>query len=57
LHDAGNTVIVSGRRVNAMQAAIAGRPQTHALPLNIANAVAIEAFADAALQGKSKPLS
>jgi len=57
LHDAGNTVIFSGRRVNAMQAAIAGRPRTHALPLDIANAVAIEAFADAAPQGKSKPSS
>jgi len=45
LHDAGNTVIVSGRRVDALQTAIAGRPRMHALPLDIANAVAIEAFA------------
>jgi uncharacterized oxidoreductase len=33
LHDSGNTVIVSGRRPEALQATIAGRPNMHAMPL------------------------
>lgn len=45
LHDAGNTVIVSGRRIEALQDAIAGRPRMHAVPLDIDSAAAIEAFA------------
>ncbi|KUR80079.1 SDR family oxidoreductase [Novosphingobium sp. FSW06-99] len=49
LHDAGNTVIVSGRRLDALQAAIAGRPNMHAIVLDIDNAVAIEAFAQEVL--------
>jgi len=45
LHDAGNTVIVAGRRIAALQDAIIGRPRMHALPLDIDKADAIEAFA------------
>jgi uncharacterized oxidoreductase len=45
LHDAGNTVIVSGRRVDALQATITGRPRMYALPLDVADSVAIDAFA------------
>ena len=34
-HDLGNTVIISGRREDTLQRAIAGRPRMHALPLDI----------------------
>ncbi len=49
LHDAGNTVIVSGRRSEALQATIAGRPNMHAIVLDIDNPVSIEAFAQEVL--------
>ncbi len=49
LHDLGNTVIVAGRRLDALQEAIAGRPNMHAVVLDIDNAVAIEAFAQETL--------
>lgn len=45
LHDAGNTVIVAGRRRDALEAAIAGRENMHAMTLDIDSAEAIEAFA------------
>ncbi|WP_066658555.1 MULTISPECIES: SDR family oxidoreductase [unclassified Sphingomonas] len=45
LHDAGNTVIVAGRRRDALDAAIAGRANMHAMTLDIDSADAIEAFA------------
>lgn len=45
LHDAGNTVIVAGRRREALDAAIAGRANMHAMTLDIDSADAIEAFA------------
>ncbi|WP_422057150.1 SDR family oxidoreductase [Sphingomonas sp.] len=45
LHDAGNTVIVAGRRRDALDAAIAGRANMHAMTLDIDSAEAIEAFA------------
>ncbi|MGV3457988.1 SDR family oxidoreductase [Sphingomonas sp.] len=45
LHDAGNTVIVAGRRRDALEAAIAGRANMHAMTLDIDSAEAIEAFA------------
>lgn len=35
LHDAGNTVIVAGRRQNALDETIAGRANMHALVLDI----------------------
>lgn len=44
-HDAGNTVIVAGRRRETLDAAIAGRPNMHAMTLDIDHAEAIEAFA------------
>lgn len=48
-HDAGNTVIVAGRRRDALEATIAGRKNLHAMTLNIGNAEAIEAFAKAVM--------
>lgn len=44
-HDAGNTVIVAGRRRDALEATIAGRPNLHAMTLDIESPEAIEAFA------------
>lgn len=44
-HDAGNIVIVAGRRIDALQATIAGRPNMHAMTLDIESADAIEVFA------------
>lgn len=45
LHDAGNTVIVAGRRLEALQRACAGRAGMHAVALDIDSAAAIDAFA------------
>ncbi len=45
LHDAGNSVIIAGRRRDALDAAIAGRANMHAMTLDIDSAAAIEAFA------------
>lgn len=45
LHDAGNSVIVAGRRRDALDAAIAGRANMHAMTLDIDSADAVEAFA------------
>ncbi len=44
-HDAGNTVIVAGRRLAALEAACAGRPNMHAMVLDIEDPAAIAAFA------------
>jgi uncharacterized oxidoreductase len=44
-HDAGNTVIVAGRRRDALEAAIAGRANMHAMTLDIESADATEVFA------------
>ena len=44
-HDQGNTVIVAGRRVDALQSAIAGRPNMHALELDVETTEGIAAFA------------
>lgn len=44
-HDAGNTVIVAGRRRDALEATIAGRPNLHAMVLDLETPEAIEAFA------------
>ncbi|MCW4461079.1 SDR family oxidoreductase [Sphingomonas sp. BT-65] len=44
-HDAGNTVIIAGRRRDALEAAIAGRANMHAMTLDIESTEAIEAFA------------
>ncbi|WP_160120531.1 SDR family oxidoreductase [Rhodovarius lipocyclicus] len=45
LHDAGNTVIVAGRQLEALQRACAGRAGMHAVALDIDSAAAIDAFA------------
>ncbi|WP_380778509.1 SDR family oxidoreductase [Sphingomonas sp. R86520] len=45
LHDAGNTVIVAGRRQEPLDETIAGREGMHALTLDIDDPAAIEAFA------------
>ena len=45
LHDLGNTVIVTGRRRAALEQAIAGRANMHALALDVTDPDAIEAFA------------
>ena len=44
-HDAGNTVIVTGRNVAKLEAAIAGRPNMSAVALDVTDADAIAAFA------------
>lgn len=45
LHDAGNTVIVAGRRVETLDAAIAGRSAMHAMQLDIDSAQGVTDFA------------
>jgi uncharacterized oxidoreductase len=45
LHDAGNTVIVSGRRLEALQRATAGRENMHALALDVEQPQALADFA------------
>lgn len=50
LHDAGNTVIVAGRRKDALESAIAGRPNMHALTLDIESADGIADFSDRLLK-------
>lgn len=44
-HDAGNIVIVAGRRREALEATIAGRPNLHAMVLDVESPEAIETFA------------
>lgn len=44
-HDAGNTVIVAGRRREALEAAIEGRENMHAMTVDVESAEAIETFA------------
>ncbi|MDB6454039.1 SDR family oxidoreductase [Falsirhodobacter sp. 20TX0035] len=44
-HDAGNTVIVAGRRAEVLEEAIAGRPRMHALTLDIEGADGVADFA------------
>jgi uncharacterized oxidoreductase len=45
LHDAGNTIIVSGRRREALEEAVAGRDNMHALSLDVEQPGAIADFA------------
>lgn len=45
-HDLGNTVIVAGRRPEALDEAIAGRANMHAMTVDVESAEAIEAFAE-----------
>lgn len=44
-HDAGNTVIVAGRRLEALQAACEGRANMHALTLDVESAEGVADFA------------
>lgn len=44
-HDLGNTVIIAGRRMEALEDAIAGRERMHAMPLDIESAQGIADFA------------
>ena len=43
-HDAGNTVIVAGRRRDALERAIAGRENMHAIELDVESAGGITDF-------------
>lgn len=45
-HDLGNTVIVAGRRQDALDATIAGRTNMHALTLDVESEAGITDFAD-----------
>jgi len=45
LHDLGNTVIVAGRRKEALDSAIAGRADMHALVLDVDSAAGVADFA------------
>lgn len=47
LHDRGDTVIVAGRRADALTRTIAGRERMHALTLDVDSAAGIAAFAKA----------
>ena len=44
-HDLGNTVIVAGRRRDALENAIAGRPNMHAIELDVDSAEGVADFA------------
>ncbi|MHA6720940.1 SDR family oxidoreductase [Sphingomonas sp. RS6] len=44
-HDAGNTVIVAGRRLDALEAACEGRANMHAMTLDVESAEAVADFA------------
>jgi len=44
-HDAGNTVLIAGRRREALERAAAGRENMHLIELDVADANAIEQFA------------
>ena len=45
LHDLGNTVIIAGRRREALEGAIAGRAQMHAIELDVESAEGVASFA------------
>jgi uncharacterized oxidoreductase len=49
-HDAGNTVIVAGRRLDALEAACAGRVNMHAITLDVESAAGVAAFAAEVLE-------
>ncbi|MEO5938668.1 MAG: SDR family oxidoreductase [Sphingomonas sp.] len=44
-HDAGNTVIIGGRRQEALEAAAVGRPNMHAMTLDVESAEGVVDFA------------
>ena len=45
LHDAGNTVIISGRRRDALERAAKGRPRIHVAEIDVADGASIAPFA------------
>jgi uncharacterized oxidoreductase len=45
-HDLGNTVIIAGRRMDALKKAIGDRPRMHALTLDIDDAANVAGFAE-----------
>ena len=49
-HDLGNTVIVAGRRQEALDETIRGRSNMHAMTLDIEDPAAVEAFATAVIE-------
>lgn len=49
LHDRGNTVIVAGRRADALAAVCAGRARMHAMPLDVDDPAALAEFVEALL--------
>ncbi|WP_459666593.1 SDR family oxidoreductase [Novosphingobium sp. 11B] len=49
-HDAGNIVIVAGRRLDALEAACAGRANMHAITLDVESAAGVAAFAPEVLE-------
>ncbi|MCQ8278180.1 SDR family oxidoreductase [Acetobacteraceae bacterium KSS8] len=49
LHDAGNTVIISGRRHDALERAIAGRAQMHAVTVDMDDPASIAAMVERVL--------
>ena len=53
-HDAGNTVIVAGRRQEVLDEAIAGRPRMHALTLDVESADGVADFAERLLASHPK---
>ena len=44
-HDGGNTVVIAGRRADALRAVAEGRPRIHTMTLDIGSAGAIDDFA------------
>ena len=50
-HDADNTVIVAGRRRDALERAVAGRANMHAMELDVDNAAGVADFARRLLDG------
>jgi len=46
LHDLGNTVIVAGRRADALQAAVSGRENMHAFVLDVSDPAALASARD-----------
>lgn len=45
-HDLGNTVVIAGRRMAALEETIAGREHMHAMPLDVVDSGALRSFAE-----------
>ena len=57
LHDAGNTVIVAGRRAEALTQAIAGRPNMAAMTIDVDSAAGVTDFARRLLALWGRPIN